>query len=190
MDFSLLESKNRVCCLLAEEIADTAASELINNGYTNIEIVKTALEGVNLAEKLEGVHILGVRSRSLVTREILSAAKQLCAIGCFSVGTNQVDVEAAANLGIPVFNAPFASTRSVAELTIAEIVMLLRGVAQKSASAHEGKWLKTAIGSYEVRGKKLGIVGYGHIGAQVSNMAEAMGLKVIYYDLAPVDKVW
>ncbi|MEO0980276.1 MAG: phosphoglycerate dehydrogenase, partial [Pseudomonadota bacterium] len=156
-------------------------------GYTNVEVLPGALEKDALIEKMQDVQILGIRSRTQVTEEVLEAARSLVAVGCFSVGTNQVDLAGTLNRGIPVFNAPFSNTRSVAELTIAEIVMLLRGVFTKSAAAHEGRWLKTAAGSHEIRGKTLGIVGYGNIGTQLSNLAEAMGMRVIYYDM--VDKL-
>ncbi|MEM8704718.1 MAG: phosphoglycerate dehydrogenase, partial [Pseudomonadota bacterium] len=156
-------------------------------GYTNVEVLPGALEKDALIDKLQDVQILGIRSRTQVSEEVLEAAKSLVAVGCFSVGTNQVDLNGTLNRGIPVFNAPFSNTRSVAELTIAEIVMLLRGVFTKSAAAHEGRWLKTAAGSHEIRGKTLGIVGYGNIGTQLSNLAEAMGMRVIYFDM--VDKL-
>src|SRR5665647_1909361 len=136
-----------------------------------------------MEEKIKNVHILGIRSRTNLTREILLKAKKLFAVGCFSIGTNQVDLRAAKKHGIPVFNAPFSNTQSVAELVIAEIIMLMREVPAKSAAAHRGAWLKAACNSYEVRGKNLGIVGYGHIGTQVSILAEALGMNVFYYDV-------
>ena len=133
------------------------------------------------------MHILGIRSRTQLTEEVLAAANRLMAVGCFSVGTNQVDLEAARARGIPVFNAPFSNTRSVAELVIGEIVMLLRRITPRSAAAHAGKWDKSASDSFEVRGKTLGIVGYGSIGSQLSTLAEAMGMRVVYYDV--IDKL-
>jgi D-3-phosphoglycerate dehydrogenase len=144
--------------------------------------VPKALDGEALREAVKGVHMLGIRSRTQVDAAALEAADRLFAIGCFNVGTNQVDIDAARRLGIPVFNAPFSNTRSVAELVIGEIVMLLRRVLPKSAGAHEGRWEKSATNSREVRGKTLGIIGYGNIGSQLSNLAEAMGMKVIFHD--------
>src|ERR1700752_3770563 len=141
-----------------------------------------ALEGDALKEAIRGVHRLGIRSRTQITPEVLDAADRLMAVGCFSVGTNQVDLDAARRFGIPVFNAPYSNTRSVAELTIAEIVMLFRRIFPRSISAHAGGWDKSAEGSREVRGKTLGIVGYGNIGSQLSNLAEAMGMRVIFFD--------
>ena len=179
----LSRPKNQIRWLLLEGISPTASAVLEKAGYTNVERLPGALEKEALIEKIQGVHVVGIRSRTQVTEEVLAAASSLVAIGCFSVGTNQVNLEAALARGIPVFNAPFSNTRSVAELTIAEIVMLMRGVFPKSVAAHDGKWLKTAAGSHEVRGKTLGIIGYGNIGTQLSNLAEAMGLRVLYFDL-------
>ncbi|WP_428674560.1 phosphoglycerate dehydrogenase [Roseibium sp.] len=187
MMHGLSRPKNQIRWLLLEGISPTARAVLERNGYTNVEVLSGALEKDALIEKLQGVQMLGIRSRTQVTEEVLEAAKSLVAVGCFSVGTNQVDLKGALTRGIPVFNAPFSNTRSVAELTIAEIVMLMRGVFPKSTAAHEGRWMKTATGSHEVRGKTLGIIGYGNIGTQLSNLAEAMGLRVIYFDL--VDKL-
>src|SRR6476620_111313 len=141
-----------------------------------------ALEGDALKEAIKGVHLLGIRSRTQITADILEAADRLIAIGCFSVGTNQVDVDAARRSGIPVFNAPFSNTRSVAELVIGEIVFLLRRIVTRSVAAHHGQWDKSATDSHEVRGKTLGIVGYGNIGSQLSYLAEAMGMRVVLYD--------
>jgi len=183
----LSRPKKQIRWLLLEGISPTAHAILEKHGYSNVEVLSGALEKDALIEKLQGVQMLGIRSRTQVTEEVLEAAKSLVAIGCFSVGTNQVHLPGTLTRGIPVFNAPFSNTRSVAELTIAEIVMLMRGVFSKSSAAHEGRWLKTAAGSHEVRGKTLGIIGYGNIGTQLSNLAEAMGLKVIYYDT--VDKL-
>ncbi|WP_150526725.1 phosphoglycerate dehydrogenase [Roseibium sediminis] len=187
MIHGLSRPKNQIRWLLLEGISTTAQSILEKAGYSNVEVLSTALDKDALIEKLQGVQMLGIRSRTQVTEEVLAAAQTLVGIGCFSVGTNQVDLKAALTRGIPVFNAPFSNTRSVAELTIAEIVMLFRGVFTKSTAAHEGRWMKTAVGSREVRGKTLGIVGYGNIGTQLSNLAEAMGMSVIYYDT--VDKL-
>ncbi|MEP0232528.1 phosphoglycerate dehydrogenase [Roseibium sp.] len=183
MIHGLSRPKNQIRWLLLEGISPTATAILEKNGYTNFEVLNTALDKDALIEKIKGVHILGIRSRTQITEEILEAANTLVAVGCFSVGTNQVDLEATVKRGIPVFNAPFSNTRSVAELTIAEIVMLMRGVFTKSSAAHEGKWLKSAAGSHEMRGKTLGIVGYGNIGTQVANLGEAMGMRVIFSDM-------
>ncbi|WP_299817239.1 phosphoglycerate dehydrogenase [uncultured Roseibium sp.] len=187
MIHGLSRPKNQIRWLLLEGISPTAHAILEKNGYTNVEVLPGALEKDALIEKLQGVQILGIRSRTQLTEEVLEAAKSLVAVGCFSVGTNQVDLKGALTRGIPVFNAPFSNTRSVAELTIAEIVMLMRGIFTKSSAAHQGRWMKSAAGSHEVRGKTLGIVGYGNIGTQLSNLAEAMGMRVIYFDL--VDKL-
>ncbi|PTM54926.1 phosphoglycerate dehydrogenase [Phreatobacter oligotrophus] len=175
-------SKDRIKILLLEGISDTAVNVLKSAGYTNIERLPKALDGAALTKAIRGVHLLGIRSRTQITPEILAAADRLIAIGCFSVGTNQVDLVAANRAGVPVFNAPFSNTRSVAELTIAEIVMLMRRIFPKSTAAHAGAWDKSAIDSYEVRGKTLGIVGYGNIGSQLAVLAEAMGMRVIYFD--------
>ena len=174
--------KDKVKLLLLEGISDTAVNALRGAGYNNIERMNKALEGRALIEALAGVRILGIRSRTEITPEVVAATDQLIAIGCFSVGTNQVDLDAARRKGIPVFNAPFSNTRSVAELTIAEIVMLYRRIFPRSVSAHDGGWDKSAGGSHEVRGKTLGIVGYGNIGSQLSDLAEAMGMRVVFYD--------
>lgn len=179
--FSL--NKNKIRILLLEGIHESAIKEFNKAGYTNVEYLKTALDGADLEQKIKDVHIIGIRSRTQLTHEILKKAKKLFAIGCFSIGTNQVDLLAAKQLGIPVFNAPFSNTRSVAELVIAETIMLMREVPAKNAAAHRGDWLKAAQNSFEVRGKKLGIVGYGHIGSQVSILAEALGMEVYYYDI-------
>jgi len=187
MIHGLSRPKNQIRWLLLEGISPTAQNVLERAGYSNVEVLPGALEKDALIEKLQDVQILGIRSRTQVTEEVLDAAKSLVAVGCFSVGTNQVDLSGTLNRGIPVFNAPFSNTRSVAELTIAEIVMLMRGVFTKSSAAHEGRWLKSAAGSHEIRGKTLGIVGYGNIGTQLSNLAEAMGMRVVYFDM--VDKL-
>jgi D-3-phosphoglycerate dehydrogenase len=177
-------AKQRIRVLLLEGVSDSAVALFAAAGYTNVERLPKALDGAALAEALKGVHILGIRSRTEVTEAALAAADRLVTIGCFCIGTNQVDLDAARRRGIPVFNAPFSNTRSVAELVIGEIVMLLRGVFPKSVSAHQGGWDKSSEGSYEVRGRTLGIVGYGNIGSQLSVLAEAFGMRVIYYDHA------
>lgn len=182
MSVALSLPKDRIRILLLEGISDTATAALVQAGYTSIERVPKALDGEALANALRGVHLLGIRSRTQITADVLASADRLIAIGCFSVGTNQVDLVAANRAGVPVFNAPFSNTRSVAELTIAEIVMLMRRIVPKSVKAHAGQWDKSAADSYEVRGKTLGIVGYGNIGSQLAMLAEAMGMRVIYYD--------
>ncbi|WP_425087918.1 phosphoglycerate dehydrogenase [Stappia sp.] len=182
MNTGLSRPKDQIRWLLLEGISPSATDVLAASGYTNVQLLKTALDKKALKDALQGVHILGIRSRTQVDAEILEAAQTLVAVGCFSVGTNQVDLVSANRRGITVFNAPFSNTRSVAELTLAEIVMLMRGTFQKSMAAHNGRWLKSAAGSNEVRGKTLGIVGYGNIGSQLSMLAEAMGMRVIFFD--------
>ena len=178
--FSLPKDKIRV--LLLEGVSDTAVEMMRAAGYSNLDRLPKALDGAALLEAVKGVHLIGIRSRTQITAEVLEAADRLIAIGCFNVGTNQVDIDAARRLGVPVFNAPFSNTRSVAELVIGEIVMLLRRVIPRSVAAHDGGWDKSATNSHEVRGKTLGIIGYGNIGSQLSNLAEAFGMKVIYHD--------
>ncbi|KAA5605822.1 phosphoglycerate dehydrogenase [Roseospira marina] len=175
--------KDRINVLLLENVHPNAVALLNRQGYTNVRHVRTALSGDALKDALADVHILGIRSRSQITEEALAAAEKLMAIGCFSIGTDQVNLQAAKIRGIPVFNAPYSNTRSVAELVLAEIICLFRGTFEKSWSAHEGGWMKSAEGSHEVRGKTLGIVGYGHIGSQLSILAEALGLRVVFYDI-------
>jgi len=174
--------KDRIRVLLLEGIADSAVELLDQAGYRNVTRMPKALEGAALAEALQGVHMLGIRSRTQLSGEALAAADRLIAVGCFCIGTNQVDLETTSRRGIPVFNAPFSNTRSVAELVMGEVVMLLRGIPDRSRSAHRGGWDKSAKGSFEVRGRTLGIVGYGNIGSQLSVLAEAFGMRVIYYD--------
>ncbi|WP_316194350.1 phosphoglycerate dehydrogenase [Bradyrhizobium sp. SZCCHNRI3052] len=181
MPLSLPKQKIRV--LLLEGVNDSAVRMFEANGYTEIERLPKALGSAELKRMLSGVHMLGIRSRTHLTADVLQAADRLMVVGCFSVGTNQVDLDAAKRLGIPVFNAPYSNTRSVAELTIAEVVMLMRRIFPRSVSAHAGGWDKSANGSREVRGKTLGIIGYGNIGSQLSNLAEAMGMRVIFFDL-------
>ncbi len=175
--------KEKIKVLLLEGIHKSATDFFVSNGYTSIECLPNALDDAELKEKISQANIIGIRSRTQLTKEVLNAAEKLFAIGCFSIGTNQVDGRAAKWLGIPVFNAPFSNTRSVAELVIAECILLLRNIPMKNAAAHKGKWLKSASNSFEVRDKNLGIVGYGHIGSQVSILAEAMGMNVYYYDI-------
>lgn len=175
--------KDKIRILLLEGIHDTAVENFTTHGYTNIERVRGALTGEELGKRIRDAHIVGIRSRTQLTREVFAAAEKLIAVGCFCIGTNQVDLAAALELGIPVFNAPYSNTRSVAELVVAEAIMLLRGIPQRNASCHRGGWLKSADNSHEVRGKKLGIVGYGNIGSQVSVLAEAMGMNVYFHDV-------
>lgn len=154
------------------------------SGYLEIERLNGALSEAQLIEAVKGVHLVGIRSKTRITKNVIAAADKLVAIGCFCIGVNQVDLRAATEKGVAVFNAPHANTRSVAELVIGLCVMLIRKISDKNAAAHRGEWLKEAKGSFELRGKTLGIIGYGNIGSQVSNLAEAMGLHVIYYDIA------
>ena len=176
--------KDEVRILLLEGINESAAGLFKQAGYANVTEVPKALDGPALREALRGIHLLGIRSRTQMTRAVFDAADSLIAVGCFSVGTNQVELDGAREHGVPVFNAPFSNTRSVAELVIGEIVMLLRRAFPRSVSAHDGGWDKSATNSHEVRGKLLGIIGYGNIGSQLSNMAEALGMRVIYFDTA------
>ncbi|MEE4382097.1 MAG: phosphoglycerate dehydrogenase [Pseudomonadales bacterium] len=175
--------KDKIRILLLEGISETAVENFARAGYRNVESVPGSLPREALLERIEGVHMLGIRSRTQLDDEIFEAARRLMAVGCFCIGTNQVDLTAAVRRGIPVFNAPFSNTRSVAELVLAEAILLLRGVPQKSALAHRGVWQKTAKHSYELRGKTLGIIGYGNIGAQLGVLAEAFGMRVRFYDV-------
>ena len=175
--------KSALKFLLLEGIHPSAVQVLRNAGYTNIESFSGALEGSALLEKIAGAHFVGIRSRTQLTADVFAKAHKLTAVGCFCIGTNQVDLNAAREKGIAVFNAPFSNTRSVAELVLAEAILLLRGVPEKSAVAHRGGWLKSADNSYEIRGKTLGIVGYGSIGTQLSVLAEGLGMQVIFYDV-------
>ncbi|MBL4822879.1 MAG: phosphoglycerate dehydrogenase [Colwellia sp.] len=176
-------AKDKIKILLLEGVHQSALEELKAKGYSNIEYIKTSLSESDLIEKIADVHFVGIRSRTQLTAEVLSHAKKLVAIGCFCIGTNQVDINAAQKLGIPVFNAPFSNTRSVAELVLGETLLLLRGIPEKSAKAHRGEWLKSAVGSVEARGKTLGIIGYGHIGTQLGILAETLGMRVRFYDI-------
>lgn len=174
--------KDKIKFLLLEGLHESAVAVLKNAGYTNIEYHKKALEGDELIASISDAHFVGIRSRTQLTREVLAQAPKLTSIGCFCIGTNQVDLTAALENGVAVFNAPYSNTRSVAELVIAEAILLLRGVAEKNAAAHRGEWLKTAADSYEIRGKKLGIIGYGSIGMQLSVIAESLGMEVLFAD--------
>lgn len=175
--------KNKLKVVLFEGIHASAAENFKANGYTNIELLKTSPTGDELLQKVADAHFIGIRSRTQLTEAVFDAAQKLVAVGCFCIGTNQVDLGAARQRGIAVFNAPFSNTRSVAELVLAETIFLLRGVAEKNAAAHRGQWMKTAANSYEVRGKTLGIIGYGNIGSQLGVLAESIGMKVVFYDI-------
>ncbi|MEI6557389.1 MAG: phosphoglycerate dehydrogenase [Rhodospirillaceae bacterium] len=176
-------SKDKISFLLLEGIHDSAVELLRSRGYSNIESLPKALDDGALVEKIARAHVVGIRSRTQLTAPVLAAATRLFSIGCFCIGTNQVDLGAARRAGVPVFNAPHSNTRSVAEMVLAEIVMLLRGLHQRSAQVHRGEWPKSAKDSFEARGKVLGIIGYGHIGSQLSVLAEALGMRVRYYDI-------
>ena len=175
--------KSKIKILLLEGIHQSAVDTLLNAGYTNIETLSTSLAEDALIEKIRDVHFIGIRSRTQLNERVFAAAEKLTAVGCFCIGTNQVDLDAALKRAIPVFNAPYSNTRSVAELVLAETIMLLRGIPEKNARAHQGGWLKSAKNSHETRGKTLGIIGYGSIGAQLSVLAESLGLDVLYYDV-------
>lgn len=176
--------RNKIKVLLLENISDAAVRELETGGYTQIKRIGGALSEAQLIEAVKGVHLLGIRSKTKISKNVIEAADKLLAIGAFCIGVNQIDLKAATEKGVAVFNAPYSNTRSVAELIIGLCVMLIRKIADKNAAAHRGEWLKEAKGSFELRGKTLGIIGYGNIGSQVSNMAEAMGMHVLYYDVA------
>ncbi|SJN53045.1 phosphoglycerate dehydrogenase [Vibrio ruber] len=175
--------KNKIKILLLEGVHNSAVEVLQEAGYTNIEYHKGSLSEAELLESIQDAHFVGIRSRTNLNENVINAAKKLVGIGCFCIGTNQVDLSAAAKLGIPVFNAPFSNTRSVAELVMGEILLLLRGIPEKNALAHRGIWKKSADQSFEARGKNLGIIGYGHIGTQLGIIAENLGMRVYYYDI-------
>jgi D-3-phosphoglycerate dehydrogenase len=174
--------KEKINILFLENISDAAVSHFIESGYASVRKLSGALSEDQLINEIKDVHLLGIRSKTQITARVLEAAKKLQAIGCFCIGVNQVDLKAATAQGVVVFNAPYSNTRSVAELVIGLAIMLIRRIPDKSKAAHNGLWLKEAKGSYELRGKTLGIIGYGNIGAQVSVLAEALGMKVIFYD--------
>ncbi|MGI2079510.1 phosphoglycerate dehydrogenase [Shewanella putrefaciens] len=175
--------KDKIKILLLEGVHQSAVDVFERAGYTNIEYHKASLSDEALLESIKDAHFVGLRSRTQLTAEVLKRAEKLIAIGCFCIGTNQVDLATAESLGIPVFNAPFSNTRSVAELVIGEIIMLMRGIPERNAIAHRGGWMKTAAGSYEVRGKTLGVIGYGHIGTQLGILAETLGMRVVFFDI-------
>ncbi|MFH7527690.1 phosphoglycerate dehydrogenase [Aeromonas sp. A5] len=179
--FSL--DKDKIKVLLLEGVHPNTVETFRAAGYTSVEYLKTSLSEEELIERVRDVHFIGLRSRTQITEKVLDAANKLVAIGCFCIGTNQVELDAAQIRGIPVFNAPFSNTRSVAELVLGEILLLLRGIPEKNAKCHRGVWEKLANRSVEARGKKLGIIGYGHIGTQLGIIAESIGMKVYYYDI-------
>jgi len=175
--------KEKINILLLENISAKAVTMFKNNGYDHVETVAGALSEDELLKKIKDVHLLGIRSKTHVSKKVLSAAKKLQAIGCFCIGVNQVDLAAATRAGVTVFNAPYSNTRSVAELVIGAAIMLIRRIPDKNKAAHNGIWMKEAKGSYELRGKTMGIIGYGNIGSQLSILAEAFGMKVLFYDV-------
>ncbi len=175
--------KQDIKVLLLEGVSKTALDTFATAGYTNIEFHEKSLPNDELKRRIADAHLIGIRSRSQLTADVFTHAKKLIAVGCYCIGTNQVDTAAAAALGIPVFNAPYSNTRSVAELVIAEAILLARGIPQKNAQCHRGGWAKSAAGSVEVRGKVLGVVGYGHIGTQIGVLAESLGMQVLYHDI-------
>ena len=175
--------KAKIKFLLLEGVHQSAVDALQAAGYSNINYYQKALPDDELKQKIADAHFVGIRSRTQLTDDVFDAAKKLIAVGCFCIGTNQVNLQAATERGIAVFNAPFSNTRSVAELVIAEAILLLRGIAEKNAAAHRGEWMKSAVGSYEIRGKRLGIIGYGSIGMQLSVIAESLGMEVCFTDV-------
>mgnify|MGYP002628465206 FL=1 len=174
--------KSKIKFLLLEGVHPSARATLQQSGYSNIEEHKKALPLEELKAAIANTHFVGIRSRTQLTQEVFDAAKKLVAVGCFCIGSNQVELDAATRRGIAVFNAPFSNTRSVAELVLAEAILLLRGVPSKNAAAHRGEWQKTAANAFEIRGKKLGIIGYGNIGMQLGVIAEGLGMQVQFYD--------
>ena len=175
--------KSKIRFLLLEGVHPSAVETLQNAGYHNIELHQKALPPEELKQAIADAHFVGIRSRTQLTADVFDAARKLVAVGCFCIGTNQVDLKAATSKGVAVFNAPFSNTRSVAELVIAEAILLLRGVAEKNAAAHRGEWQKSAANSFEIRGKKLGIIGYGNIGMQLGVIAEGLGMQVQFFDV-------
>ncbi|MGN7723822.1 phosphoglycerate dehydrogenase [Chitinophaga sp. 22620] len=175
--------KEKINILLLENISDAAVAEFKEAGYVNTRKITGALSEADLIREVKDVHLLGIRSKTQVTSAVLAAANKLQGIGCFCIGTNQVDLKSATEHGVAVFNAPYSNTRSVAELVIGLSIMLIRRIPDKNTAAHQGTWMKEATGSYELRGKTIGIVGYGNIGSQVSVLAEALGMNVLYYDV-------
>lgn len=186
MNIRLSRPRDQIRILLLEGIHERAEECFVQAGYTDVRRIGGSLPHDDLVQAVADVHVLGIRSRTKVVPEVLAAARKLLAVGCFCIGTDQVALEDAAERGVPVFHAPHSNTRSVAELVLGLTVMLFRDVFRKSTSAHDGKWLKSATGAHEIRGKTIGIVGYGHIGSQVSVLAEALGMRVVFHDIAPV----
>lgn len=185
MEKELSYPKDKIKILLLEGVHQSAISEFEKRGYKNIDARKDAMSEEELLDCIDEYHVVGIRSKTVLTAPVLEKAKKLLTVGAFCIGTNQIDLSTCTETGISVFNSPYSNTRSVAELIIANSIMLLRRIPEKSKKAHEGTWLKDAQRSYELRGKTIGIVGYGHIGTQVSIMAESMGLRVLYYDVEP-----
>ncbi|MBM3921678.1 MAG: phosphoglycerate dehydrogenase [Sphingomonadales bacterium] len=175
--------KDKIKILFLENVSDAAVKKFRSHGYTQVEKINRALNESQLIDAIRDVHILGIRSKTTITDSVLAAAKKLQAIGCFCIGVNQIDLRAATQRGVAVFNAPYSNTRSVAELVIGASIMLLRGIPEKNNAAHKGIWQKEAKGSREMRGKTMGIVGYGNIGSQVSVMAESLGMRVLFFDI-------
>lgn len=176
-------SKDKIKFLLLEGVHQSAVDTIKAAGYNNIDYLTTSLPEDELKERIKDAHFVGIRSRTQLTEAVFDAASKLIGVGCFCIGTNQVDLKAATKRGISVFNAPYSNTRSVAELVLAQAILLLRGVPEKNHAAHMGKWMKSASNSYEIRGKKLGIIGYGNIGSQLSVLAEGLGMNVYFYDV-------
>lgn len=176
--------RTKIKILLLENISDSAVDEFTKGGYAEVQRLNGALSENQLIKAVKGVHLIGIRSKTQITKNVIQAADKLLAIGAFCIGVNQVDLKSATESGVAVFNAPYSNTRSVAELIIGLSVILIRKIAEKNEAAHKGVWLKDATGSFELRGKTLGIIGYGNIGSQVSIMAEALGMNVVYYDIA------
>jgi D-3-phosphoglycerate dehydrogenase / 2-oxoglutarate reductase len=175
--------KEKIRILFLENISDVAVKNFYRHGYAQVEKISKALSEEELIKEIRDVHILGIRSKTQITPAVLHAAKKLQAIGCFCIGISQVDLLSATQNGVVVFNAPYSNTRSVAELVIGAAIMLIRRIPDKNKAAHDGFWMKEARGSYELRGKTIGIIGYGNIGSQVSVLSEALGMKVIFYDV-------
>ena len=175
--------KDKINILLLEGVHPSVIKIFKDSGYTNLSYLKSSLPEAELIKQIKNVHLVGIRSKSQITTTVIEKAEKLIAIGAFCIGTNQININSASDNGIAVFNSPFSNTRSVAELVIAEIICLMRRIPERSNAAHRGYWLKDAASSFEIRGKKLGIVGYGHIGSQVSVLAESLGMKVYYYDV-------
>ncbi|WP_086930440.1 phosphoglycerate dehydrogenase [Agarilytica rhodophyticola] len=175
--------KDKIKFVLLEGVHQSAVDSLTHAGYRNVDYVSTALTGDELKERIKDAHFVGIRSRTQLTSDVFEAANKLIAVGCFCIGTNQVDLKAAQEKGVVVFNAPFSNTRSVAELVIAQAILLLRDIPSKNAGCHRGEWKKSAQGSYEIRGKTLGLIGYGSIGSQISVLAESLGMTIIFYDV-------